>query len=663
MRNREPGLVDHLVAVDEKVDVDGARPEPWTGTRPPQLVLDAEQPVEEVTRPELGLHRRDAVEETRLVDEAHRVGLAERRDRDDLDRPVVAEQLERPPNRLFAVAEVGAETEVGPHRCYFGPIHRLGAIIALALVGPVTSAAAASAAPLQLQRARADTPARAVPSLGSHPFAVVDLEAPRSAAEVTLALAGGKPIARRFGAWRLPTPAARRVLPVLRQAGFIHAVEPDLPVQFFHHTTSGDPLLPSQWWLAAIGADRAEPPGPGKPVTVIDSGLDQTHQEFAGRAGVEALNPQVLAPNDGYPHGTAVSSVVGAPANALGVVGVYPDASIRVWDADGAGSLSTSGVIAGLDAAIRRGPSVINLSLGVGSSQVLEDLVNAAFGSGSIVVAAVGNDRLMGSRPSVPASLPHVLTIAGTDRTGAAARFSSRSEATDLAAPATDIPVAVPPGTDPSGYSLFDGTSFSSPLVAGATAWVWTSRPTLDNTQVFELMRASARDIPAAGPDPDTGFGMLDIPAALAMPAPAPDPQEPNDDVRHVRAGGLFRVATPGLTRPGRPNTTIAARLDATEDLEDVYRVWVPGRRTVTATLRPNGNAQLAAWGPKTKTVFERGAALKRDLVDAGLKKGSSREVVRLRNTQKRGAYYYLDVFLGRDVRRVAYRLSAATQR
>ncbi len=527
----------------------------------------------------------------------------------------------------------------------------------------MTSAAAATAAPAELLRAGPEAPARTIQSLGSHPFAIVDLETPGSAAEVTLALAGGKSVARRFGVWRLRTLAARRVLPALRRGGFIHVVEPDLPIQYFHHTTSGDPLLPNEWWFAAVGADRVEPPGPGKPVTVIDSGLDQTHQEFAGRVGVEALNTQVLAANDGYPHGTAVSSVVGAPANGLGVVGVYPDASLRVWDADGGGSLSTSGVIAGLDAAIRRGPSVISLSLGVGSSQVLEDLVNAAYGSGSLVVAAVGNDRLLGSRPSIPASLPHVLTIAGTDQTGTVASFSSRSEATDLAAPATDIPVAVPPGTDPTGYTLFDGTSFSTPLVSGATAWVWTSRPTLDNTQVFELMRASARDIAPPGPDADTGFGMLDIPKALSLPAPASDPQEPNDDIRHVRAGGLFRQATPGLTRPGHSKTNIAARLDATEDLEDVYRVWVPGRRTVTATLRPNGNAQLAAWGPKTKTVFERGPAFKRDLVDLSQKKGSSREVVHLRNTSKRGAYYFLDVFPGRDVRRVAYRLSATTQR
>jgi hypothetical protein len=492
---------------------------------------------------------------------------------------------------------------------------------------------------------------------------VVELDRRAAGAEVALALAGGKPVSRRFGVWRLRTPAARRVVPALRRAGLLRACEPDRPVRTFSHTSSGDPLLPSQWWVQAIGADRVEPPGPGKAVTVIDSGLDQTHQEFAMRPDTQALNPQVLAANDGHPHGTAVGSVVGAYANGVGVVGVYPLASLRFWDADGAGQLTTSGVVAGFDAAIRRGPSVISLSLGVSSSQILQDLVNTAFRSGSLVVAAVGNDRLMGSRPSVPASLPHVLTVAGTEQTGRFAGFSSRSPANDLAAPATDIPVAVPVGDDATGYLLFDGTSFSTPLVSGATAWVWTVRPTLDNTQVFELMRSSARDIAPPGRDEDTGYGLLDIPATLASAPPAPDPQEPNDDIDHVRAHGLFRQASAGLTGPGRARAELGARLDSTEDPEDVYRIWVPGRRTVVATLRPNGDAQLALWGPRTKTVFERGAALSRDLIATSLRRGSAREVVRVKNTTRRGRYVYLDVFPARGVQRVAYRLSLATQR
>ena len=655
MRNSQAWLRHLTVSEDEQVEIDRPRAEARPVACPTELAFDREQHVEQRAGLEVGLDEDCAVQEARLIGDAHGVGLAERRHRQHVHVRPPAEALERPRDRLFAVAEVGADADEGLHRCYFGHGLRIGVLIALALMGPASAAGAS----LPHTTRRADD---AFQSLRGHPFALVSVS-PGGRAEVALDLAGGEPVSRRFGVWRLRAAAAARVLPALRRAGLLRASEPDRPVHTFSHISSGDPLVPAEWWIQMIGADRAEPPGPGKPVTIIDSGLDLTHPEFAARVGTEALNGQVLSVGDGYPHGTAVGSVVGAPVNAAGVVGVYPQAVLRSWDADAQGDLTTSGVIAGIDAAVRKGPGVINLSLGVGRSEVLEDIVSAAFGTGSVIVAAVGNDRARGSRPSVPAVLPHVLSIAGTDQTGHVASFSSVSEATDLAAPATDIPVAVPLGYDPSGYALFDGTSFSSPLVAGAAAWVWTVRPTLDNTQLFELMRSSARDISPPGRDDDTGFGLLDIPAALTKPAPAPDPNEPNDDIDHVRAGGLFRQATAGLTRPGRGRATLSARLDETEDPEDVYRIWVPGRRRVVATLRANADVQLAAWGPKTKTVFERGAALKRDLVATSLRRGTANEVVRVDNTSRRGAYLYVDAFLARNVRRATYKLELTTVR
>ena len=56
-------------------------------------------------------------------------------------------------------------------------------------------------------------------------------------------------------------------------------------------------------------------------------------------------------------------------------------------------------------------------------------------------------------------------------------------------------------------------------------------------TQLFDLMRWSATDIGAPGFDQDTGWGLLNLPAALSAEAPAVDPEEPNDDVYQVRVG------------------------------------------------------------------------------------------------------------------------------
>jgi len=104
--------------------------------------------------------------------------------------------------------------------------------------------------------------------------------------------------------------------------------EPDRRIVSFTHLSSGDTLLPSEWWIHDVGDDQAEPPPPGVPVTVIDTGLDFSHPEFKGRPNTTALNTQSVVSNDDV-HGTAVSSIVGAPANGQGLVGVYPQAALQ----------------------------------------------------------------------------------------------------------------------------------------------------------------------------------------------------------------------------------------------------------------------------------------------------------------------------------------------
>ena len=254
---------------------------------------------------------------------------------------------------------------------------------------------------------------------------------------------------------------------------------------------------------------------------MIDSGVDLSHEEFAGRPNTIALNTQSTTANDEELHGTATASVVGAPVNAKGIVGIYPQAKLQLWDASPTGQLTVGDEIAGLAAARRRGQGVINLSLGGFDRLPIEEhAILNAFGAGLLVVASAGNDREEGSSLSYPASFAHVLTVGATDESDRVTVFSSASPAMDLAAPGQDITAAIPTLFDPSGYASVDGTSFSAPLVSGAAAAVWTLRPTLTNTQLFEVMRRSARDVGKAGWDADTGFGILDVPAALTRKPP-----------------------------------------------------------------------------------------------------------------------------------------------
>jgi hypothetical protein len=490
----------------------------------------------------------------------------------------------------------------------------------------------------------------------------------RPGAGPALRRAGGVKLASALPIWRLPSGPALRTLPALLRAGLVREVEPNQPMSAMNHFT--DPLVPQEWWIPVVGADRAEPPGPSKVLTIIDTGVDLTHEEFLGRPATTALNAQSTSAQF-EEHGTAVASAAAAPTNGVGLVGAYPQAALQIWDASPSGDGITAGdVIQGLDAAIRRGQGIVNLSLG---SQVrnplLDAMVAVTFGSGTLVVAAAGNGRQNGSPLEYPASLPHVLTVGALDQAIQPAYFSSGSQYVDLAAPGVAIPVAIPATYQPpEKYAFFSGTSFAAPIVSGAAAWVWTARPTLDVTQLFEVMRASAQDVSSPGFDAFSGFGRLDIPTALTVAPPARDPQEPNEDVTYLKPSGILHRSSVPLTSAGRLRSTIGARLDFGEDPRDVYRIWIPGRRTAVVALQPSGgDVDLALWGPRTVTVLEVGTARKRDFKGSSERLGTKRESLRVKNTARRGAYYYVEASVGAGsgtvVRKVAglgYRLSVS---
>ena len=384
-----------------------------------------------------------------------------------------------------------------------------------------------------------------------------------------------------------------------------------------------DPLQSQEWWLHDIGADQATPPGPGVPLTIVYSGLDINHPDFVGRPNTTLLNAQTVDGPQEW-HGTTVTSLAAAPANGVGIVGVYPQAALQIWDASPtAGGVSTLAAVAGIETAAQHCPGVINLSFGsTQPNPQLQQAVLDAYHNGCLVVASAGNDGASG-HPELPAAYPHVLTVGATDQSDKVADFSSQGPWLDLVAPGVELTGAVPLSHDPSGYSPIDGTSFSAPLVAAAAAWIWTVRPTLDVTQIFELMRRSARDLGPPGFDSASGWGLLNIPNALAAPVPARDPEEPNDDVDEVKPGGLFAAGQPTLTTAARPSNRIAGTLDATEDPSDLYRIWVPAQRVVRVAVSSDGNAAARIWGPLTASVNENLAARRRDLKGTLVRGGS----------------------------------------
>ncbi len=504
--------------------------------------------------------------------------------------------------------------------------------------------------------------------LQAYPRTLVELDRSRIGETAPLLRrVGGRELDSSLGLWRLPSWEAQRLLPKLERLRLVRSVTPDVPVGTDPENASGffgqfsDPLSTTEWWPSHVGVANWTGPGPGVPLTMIDSGVDLSHEEFAGRPNTFALNTQTFQSGDGdEAHGTATASVAAAPVNAKGIVGIYPQAKLQLWDASPDGQLTVGDEIAGLAAARIRGRGVINLSLGgVNRIPVEEHAILNAFGAGVLIVASAGNDRMEGNPLSYPASFAHVLTVGATNESDRVTVFSSISPAMDLAAPGQDMTAAIPTYWDPAGYTTADGTSFSAPLVAGASAAVWTLRPTLTNTQLFDVMRHSARDVGKRGWDADTGYGILNVADALTRKPPATDPQEPNEDVYLVKPNGLTLAGKPALTRPGRPHAALKAQLERREDPEDVYRAWLPARGKLVVTVRPTADVSLEVWGRNTRSVFERGAAARRDLIGVSAHGGKRFERVTLKGRGV-GQFVYIDVFLAKKVVQASYSVSVA---
>ena len=467
----------------------------------------------------------------------------------------------------------------------------------------------------------------------------------RPAATPFLRLTGAREVSATLGIWRVRDRDAQR----LRRTNLVRTAEPERRLRVESHAI--DPLADGEWWLASVGATSVAAPGPGVPVAVIDTGVDFTHPEFVARAETRSLNPQSTVDSLGDFHGTAVASVVGAPSNGVGMVGVYPQASLYSYDADLSGEITNTDLIQGIAEAARLKRVVINLSVGsTRPDPLLDDAVLAAVRSGALIVAASGNFG-PNSAPTYPADLPHVLTVGATDHAGLAAAFTSASDSVDLVAPGVGISVAVPYLYTVDGYQFLNGTSFSAPIVSGAAALVWTMRSELDSGQIFGLLRSSATDIAPHGFDPETGFGMLDIPSALVAPAQNRDSTEPNDDVRLVKPGGLFPSGVAPLTTPKRTSAFVRGSVDGIDDPNDVYRVWVPAHRELIVRAS-NSSVRLRLWRPGTPTVAEEGVAQVRDLLASRAAHATTT------NTSQKGGYYYADVRLGRSVGSARYQLN-----
>ena len=226
-------------------------------------------------------------------------------------------------------------------------------------------------------------------------------------------------------------------------------------------------------------------------------------------------------------------------------VGTAPGASFYLYvteDVTQENPVEEAWWVEALERADSLGVRIVNTSLGYQDydnpayTHTYEDLdgfttiaargANHAFDKGMLLLTSAGNDGQSFGYVATPADAPGCLSIGAVDQDGIYAGFSSYGpNASGLRKPdvmAQGVSAAV---VDQNGAVDFNsGTSFSSPIMAGAIASLWQSRPEATNAQIMQIVRASAHlfdnptDLMGYGiPNFETAYNALQILGAQAQ--------------------------------------------------------------------------------------------------------------------------------------------------
>ncbi len=295
------------------------------------------------------------------------------------------------------------------------------------------------------------------------------------------------------------------------------------------------------WGLQATKVISSQFSGSGIKVTVLDTGLDLNHPDFAGRSITHKSFITGEEVQDLQGHGTHCIGTSCGPLNPPDPsspmrYGIAHKAEIfagKVLSNQGSGA--DGGILAGIDWAISNSCQIISMSLGAGTrpgdtySPIYEEVGKRALSQGTLIIAAAGNES---NRPSFvnpvgrPANCPSIMAVAALTSELGVSFYSCGSinpdgGGIDIAAPGGNagrepVPQVYSTWTTDSRavggasrYKAISGTSMATPHVAGIAA-LYAEATGKRGYELWALLMQNAQRLPL--PSVDVGIGLVQAP-------------------------------------------------------------------------------------------------------------------------------------------------------
>lgn len=272
--------------------------------------------------------------------------------------------------------------------------------------------------------------------------------------------------------------------------------------------------------------------GKDKLIAIFDTGFPNAMDYFSQLDIVNAYNISYpdLSPYD-YSldqHGLSCLSIMGLNIDGT-FVGTAPEASFVLFVTEITETESLvelDHLVRGLEMADSMGVDVANISLGYsemddsttsfiyadmnGKTARCSQAAQIASEKGMIVCAAAGNE---GNDEwhyiTAPADAENILTVGSVNQMGYHSHFSAYGPTSDNRIK----PIVCAMGSSTVFFrnnQLYrgNGTSFSCPIIAGATASLWSALPDLTNTEIMQRIINSANQ--CNRPDNILGYGIPD---------------------------------------------------------------------------------------------------------------------------------------------------------